>query len=128
MSQENKQLIEKLNEAWSTGDNEAIFRHYAEDVVWTIAGEVTLRGLKAVREFMPPTEGHEPPKLTVDKMVAEGDSVICYGDMTMGGTPDCAGAYSYCDVYTIKNGKVSELRSFVVKQKPEDEMNEAAAG
>jgi uncharacterized protein len=127
MSHENKQLIEKLNAAWTAGDTEGLLRYYAEDVVWTIAGELTLNGLPAVREFMAPTEGHEPPLISVDKMVAEGDSVICYGEMTMGGTPECAGTYSYCDVYTIMNGKVSELRSFVIKHKSEDEKNEAAA-
>ena len=128
MSEENKQLVEKLNEAWTKGDNEALFQYYAEDVVWTIAGELTLNGLPAVREFMSQMDSHEPPKISVDKIVAEGDSVICCGEMTMGGTPDCAGAYSYCDVYTITNGKVSELRSFVVKHSSEDENNEAASG
>jgi uncharacterized protein len=126
MSQENKQLVEKLNEVWMSNDIEELFSYYADDVVWTIAGEATLNGIQAIRDFMLHSGDHVPPKLTVDKIVAEGDSVICYGDMTMGGTPDCAGTYSYCDVYTITNGKVSELRSFVIKQKSEDERNEAA--
>ena len=127
MSQENKQLVEKLNEVWMSNDIEGLFSYYADDVVWSIPGEVTLNGIQAVRDFMSHSGVHEPPKITVDKMVAEGDSVICYGDMTMGGTPECAGTYSYCDVYTIKNGKVSELRSYVIKHKSEDEKNEAAA-
>ena len=126
MSQENKQLIEKLNEVWMSNDIEELFSYYADDVVWTIAGEATLNGIQAIRDFMAQGGDHVPPQLTVDKIVAEGDSVICYGDMTMGGTPDCAGTYSYCDVYTITDGKVSELRSFVIKQKSEDESNEAA--
>ncbi len=126
MSQENKQLIEKLNEVWMSDDIEELFSYYADDVVWTIAGEATLNGIQSIRDFMSQGGDHIPPKLTVDNIVAEGDSVICYGDMTMGGTPDCAGTYSYCDVYTITNGKVSELRSFVIKQKSEDESNEAA--
>lgn len=128
MSQENKRLVEKLNEAWTTGENETIFHHYADGIVWTIEGETTLVGLQAVREFMSRSEGHEPPKLTVDKIVAEGDSVICYGEMTMDGAPDCAGIYSFCDVYTFSGGKVNELRSFVVKQRPETEKGGSIKG
>ena len=128
MSQENKQLIEKLNEIWMSNDIEELFSYYADDVVWTIAGETTLNGIQAIRDFMAQGGDHVPPQLTVDKIVAEGDSVICYGDMTMGGTPDCDGTYSYCDVYTIKSEKVAELRSFVVKHRSDGEKNEAAAG
>ena len=127
MSLENKQLVETLNEAWMSNDLEGLFSYYADDVVWTIAGEATLNGIQSIRDFMAQGGDHVPPQLTVDKLIAEGDTVICCGDMTMGGTPDCAGTYSYCDVYTITNGKVSELRSFVIKHKSEDEKNEAEA-
>ena len=51
MSQENKQLVEKLNEVWMSNDIEELFSYYADDVVWTIAGEATLNGIQAIRDL-----------------------------------------------------------------------------
>lgn len=128
MSEENKQIVERINKAFAEGKIEGFLEHCAEDVVWVMEGESTTRGVQAVREFMSQMEGHEPPKFSVDKVVAEGDSVICYGGMTMAGSPECAGTYSYCDAYTLLDGKVKELRSFVVKHKDEGEKSGTAAG
>ena len=73
-------------------------------------------------------DGFEPPKFTVDKMIADGDSVACYGEMTMTAPPEHAGTYSFCDIYTFAGGKVKELRAFVMKQKSEDEKSDSVAG
>lgn len=64
----------------------------------------------------------EPPKFTVDRIISDGDFVVCYGDMTMKGEDGVEGKYSYCDFYEFAGGKVSNLRSFVVKYKSEGEI------
>lgn len=128
MSQENKVIIEKVNKAFAEGRTEDVLEHWDEDVVWVMEGEVTTEGKSAVREFMATSGESAPPKFTVDKTVAEGDSVICYGLMRMEAPPECSGSYSYCDAYTLKDGKVIELRSFVVKHKAEAGNNGTAAG
>ena len=128
MSQENKQIIEQVNRAFMEGRTEGFLEHCAEDVVWVMEGETTTKGIAGIREFMSQAEGHEPPKFSVDKTVAEGDSVICYGQMAMNEPKGCEGTYSYCDAYTLENGKIKELRSFVVKHKTEGDKSESAAG
>jgi hypothetical protein len=37
------------------------------------------------------------------------------------------GNYSYCDIYRFSGDKVSELRSYVVKQKTEGEKDQAVS-
>ena len=54
--------------------------------------------------------------------------MICYGQMTMNEPKGCEGTYSYCDAYTLENGKIKELRSFVVKHKAEGDKSDSAAG
>ncbi len=100
----------------------------AEDVRWTIAGENTSTGKQAVRDFMASCgEGREPPKFDVKQTIAEGDSVVCYGDMTMTGPDGQPGAYAYCDIYRFDGEKVAELISYVVQTNKADKNLEASA-
>lgn len=89
-------------------------------------GEKPIKGHDAVREFMGQSGPMEPPKFTVENLIAEGDSVACWGDMTMNekGTDV---PYSFCDVYKFSGGKITELRSYIVKQKSAGEGKQAAA-
>ena len=128
MSQENRSIVEEINRSFTEGNTEAFLGHCAEEVIWVMEGETAMTGKAAIREFMAQAEGHEPPHFSVDKMVSEGDSVICYGQMTMNEPDGCEGRYSYCDAYTLKGGNVVELRSFIVKHKSESDKTETAAG
>lgn len=89
-------------------------------------GEATNTGKASIREWMSSMGSSEPPVFTVDKMIAEGDSVICYGGMKMKGESGAEETYSYCDAYNFTGDKVSELRSFVVKHKTADDRTDAA--
>lgn len=48
-----------------------------------MVGDETRAGVYTAGKFMLSMEGMEPPKFTVDKTIAEGDSVVCCGEMTM---------------------------------------------
>lgn len=72
-------------------------------------------------------DGMEPPKFTVDKMIADDFNVACYGDMTMKGEDGVEGKYSYCDVYGFSGDQVATLQSFAVKHKSEEESKKKAA-
>lgn len=128
MSQKNKEIVEKVNASFAAGSPEALFQNSTEELVWNMVGEKTTKGHQPIRAWMAQMEGSEPPKFTVDKMVAEGNSVICLGDMTMTEPKEAAGSYSYVDAYTFDGDKITELRSYVVKHKTEGERSEKAAG
>ena len=128
MSQQNREIVEKINNAFLAGNTEGFLEQCSDDVVWVMEGEKTTEGKSAIRDWMSQMEGCEPPKFTVKRMIADGNSVACFGEMTMGQPPEAPGTYSYCDVYQFADGKVTELRSFVVKHKTEGEPTEKAAG
>jgi ketosteroid isomerase-like protein len=121
MAETNKQIVEKINKAFEKNDPEAFLSYCTDNVVWNMVGEKTTNGKTEVREWLAQMKDMEPPKFTVDQFIAEGDSVACCGDMTMKDKDGTPGKYSYCDVYRFRNGKITELRSYVVKLETEGE-------
>jgi uncharacterized protein (TIGR02246 family) len=82
MSLKNKEIVEKVNAAFAENDPEVFLSNCADDVTWTMVGEKTNNGKKAIQKWLAEMKDMEPPKFTVDKIIAEGDSVVCCGDMT----------------------------------------------
>ena len=114
MSAKNKEIVEKVNASFAEGSVEGFLSHCADDVVWTIVGNKTTRGKNAIREWMASMD-IEPPKFTVDNIIADGDFVTAYGDMNMKEKDGKTAPYAYCDIYRFRDGKIVELNSFVVK-------------
>lgn len=125
MSSRNKEIIEKVNASFEENKPEVFLDFCSDNIKWEMAGEESRTGKQAIREFMSSMGDMEPPKINVTKIISEGDSAACYGDMTMieNGTET---SYSYCDVYKFSGDKIAELRSFVVKHKAEGESEKSA--
>lgn len=119
MASSNKEIVEKVNAAFARGDVEGFLSQCVDDVQWTMVGETPVKGKDAIRKWMT-SMGPEVPKFTVNNIVAEGDFATCYGDMTMHKDGTVI-PYSYCDIYRFRNGKVAELRAFVMKTEPQRE-------
>jgi uncharacterized protein (TIGR02246 family) len=114
MSDTNKAILEQANAAVAKGDYEGFLSHCADDVVWTFVGDQTLTGKDAVRRYMQATY-IQPPTFVVAQLIAEGDYVTAIGDIDItdenGGTTHSA----YCDVWRLRDGRLAELRAFVVE-------------
>ena len=114
MSEKNKAILEKANAAVAAGDNEGFLRFCAEDTKWTFVGDKTLKGKEAVRQYMA-TAYAEPPKFTVDNLIAEGDFVTLLGEITLKDEDGKGAHYSDCDVWRFRNDRLVELKAFVIK-------------
>ncbi|RAK65156.1 nuclear transport factor 2 family protein [Hymenobacter edaphi] len=113
MPDPNKTILQQANAAITAGDYEGFLAHCTEDTQWTFVGEQTLRGKQAVREWMR-TAYRQPPQFRVEHLIAEADFVTALGSITM--TEDGqAVEYAYCDVWRFREGKMAELRAFVIK-------------
>ena len=113
MSATNRAIIDKANEAFARTDVEGLLALCREDFTWTMVGSEPAVGKAAVRAWMakaPP----EAPKFTVDTVIVDGDFVTCIGDMTMPEKGKNVG-YAYCDVWRLEDGKIAELKAFVIK-------------
>lgn len=113
MSEKNKEVLRQANAAIRAGDNEGFLALCTKDIVWSTVGGDTLHGIDAVRKQMA-TDYVEPPDFTEDKMIADGDYLAVLGSIT---TKDAQGASVrnlYCDVWRFADGKLAELRAFVI--------------
>lgn len=119
MSQNNKAILEKANAAVTKGDNEGFLSFCTDDTEWTFVGDKTLRGKEAVRQYMAKVY-IEPPKFMVANLIAEGDFVTALGNITMKDEDGQEVQYSYCDVWRFRDGKMAELKAFVIKSETQE--------
>jgi ketosteroid isomerase-like protein len=108
-----KQVIEKVNDTFARGDIEGFLSFCAEDFVFHVMGAEVVRGKDAVRKWLA-SGAPEPPKFSIDTVVADGDFVTVLGDMTMH-EKGVLVPYAYCDVWRFAGDKLVELRAFVIK-------------
>ena len=110
----NKEILEKANEAISKGDNEGFLSLCTEDTKWVFLGDKTLDGKEAVREWMK-TAYKQPPNFMVENLIGDGDFVTAVGKIKMTDQNGKMTLYSYCDVWRFSNGKMAELKAFVIE-------------
>ncbi len=128
MSDKNKEIVKKANALLAEGKSEEFLLLCAEDVEWTLLAEIasTMMGREAIRKFMASSQGSEPPKFTVDKVIAEGEFVVANGDMTMKDKDGKTVPYAYCDIYSFSDGKIAKLRTFVNTTQAETDKESSA--
>src|SRR5690349_9303536 len=113
MSESNKAILERANAAIMKGDNEGFLSYCTEDTEWVFIGDTVLRGKDAVRRYMA-TAYLEPPRFMVENLIAEGEFLTAIGTITMKNEQGKMADYSYCDIWRFRDGKMAELKAFVI--------------
>ncbi|MGO4293010.1 nuclear transport factor 2 family protein [Chitinophaga sp. RAB17] len=114
MTRNNKTILEKANAAITEGNYEEFLSFCTEDTVWTFVGDRVLQGKEAVRQYMA-TAYVEPPKFMVENLIAEGEYVTAIGQISMKDEEGIMVDYAYCDVWRFRDGKMAELKAFVIE-------------
>ena len=118
MSEQYKEIVKKVDASFEENKMEDFLSLCAEDIKWKMVGDKTKTGKDAIREWMSSMgEGMEPPKISARNLVAEGETVAAYGEMSMKNEKGEQGNYEYCDSYRFENDKIAELTSYVIKVK-----------
>lgn len=113
MSETHKAILMEGNAAIAEGNHEGFLKLCAEDTRWMFVGDKTLEGKEAVRQWMKTTY-IEPPKVTVDHLIAEGEFLTAIGEVTMKGEDGKDARYSYCDVWRFRENRLAEVKAFVI--------------
>jgi ketosteroid isomerase-like protein len=114
MIENNKEILKKANAAIINGDYEGFLSFCSENTIWTFIGDQTLQGKEAVRQYMAKTYV-EPPKFKVDNLIGDGDFVTAVGKISLKDSNGKMTNYLYCDVWRFSEGKMAELKAFVIK-------------
>lgn len=117
MSPDPKTVLAAANDAVSRGDHAGFLAHCTDDVVWRFIGDRTLEGKAAIRAYMDETY-RQPPQFDVDWMIADGDHVVAIGRITLADADGIRTTYDYSDAWRLRDGKLAELRAFVVRADP----------
>lgn len=110
----NKAILEKANASLKEGDNEGFLMHCTEDTAWIFVGDMTLRGKEAVRQYMAQAYA-TPPKFNMELMIEEGDYVTQMGSISLKDENGEMIDYLACDVLKFRDGKIAELKAFVIR-------------
>ena len=116
MSTHNKAILEQANATISKGDHEGFLRFCTDDTEWTFVGDKILQGKEAVRQYMK-TAYAEPPKFMAEHIISEGEFVTALGKISMKDENGEVIDYDYCDVWRFRDGKMAELKAFVIKSR-----------
>lgn len=114
MSLDNKAILEKANTAIVNGDYEGFLSFCTEDTEWNFVGDRILQGKEAVRQYMAKAYV-EPPKFKVENLIAEGEFLTALGQISMKNEDGEMIDYSYCDIWRLQDGKLAELKAFVIE-------------
>lgn len=113
ITMDNKTILMKANAAVTAGDNEGFLQYCTEDTTWTFVGEQTLTGKSSVRKYISKAY-QEPPKFTIENLIAEGDFVTAVGKITTKNKNGEEVENAYCDIWRFRDGKMAELKAFVI--------------
>ena len=112
----NAEILHQANEFVKKGNYESFLAHCTPDTKCVFVGERILQGKDQVREYM--KEFYlEPPVFTVEKTIEEGSYVTVTGEITLKDAKGIYTRYDYCDVWRFENGKIAELKAFVIEKK-----------
>lgn len=115
MSASNKEIVQKVNDAFSAGNIEAFLDYCTEDVQWTMVGKPAWVGKQVIRDFMKSENpGSSAPQMTVQNVIADGDMVASDGTMSMTNADGTEYQGAFCDVYRFLDGKIHEMHSYIV--------------
>lgn len=116
MTLASREIVDKMNEAFIKGNTEDFLSYCSDDVVWNMVGFERFSGKDAVRSFI--GESHEaPPEFTVKEVIADEYKAMAHGNMKMKNKEGVLEDHGFCDVYKIKDGKVTEMTTYIVKCK-----------
>jgi ketosteroid isomerase-like protein len=111
---DNKQILLEANTHVAKGDHEGFLSFCTDDIRYNFVGDKILQGKEALRSYM--EEAYvEPPEFDVENLIAEGDFVTAIGKISMKDESGKTINYSYCDVWRFRDGKMADLKAFVIE-------------
>lgn len=119
MSQENKDLVLRVEKAWNSGDLDALDDFFATDVVSHAAVPRLPRGLEGWKQAHRQMLAAVPDRrVTIEDIIAEGDKVVVRarltgtnrGGLEWAGVPPNLNRIDmeYISIYRIQGGKIVE--------------------
>ena len=113
----NSTILHTANEFVAKGDYESFLAYCTSKTRWVFVGERILNGKEEVRAYM--KEFYiEPPVFSVEKTIEEDDFVMVSGEIRLKNKAGKYEHFDYCDIWRFEDGKLAELKAFVIEKHP----------
>ena len=107
-----KNFINTLSREYDKKDNSFYLDYIAEDVRWNIIGKKPVIGKKNFIEAMKKEELESLPVITIKNIISNGEYVIVESRGKTGIKKGTRFKPAYCDIYRLRNGKISEVTTY----------------
>jgi uncharacterized protein len=120
MSEKHKETVKNLNAVIRENDLEKFLDFFTDDVQWTKVGDKSADGKEALRQVIASLGDAPPPsRVSFHLMIAEGNDVAAYGNLTVKDEDGITISQDFCDIYRFRGDKIAELIAFdITSQKP----------
>ncbi len=108
-------ILHTANEFIAKGDYESFLAYCTAETKWVFIGERILHGKEEVRAYLKEFY-QEPPVFDVEKSIAEGDFVMVTGEIRLRNKDGKYDYFDYCDIWRFEDGKMAELKAFVIEK------------
>lgn len=109
-------LLRRLNEAFARNDADFILESVTDSIRWTIIGDRTIEGKSDLASALREMAGDREHKLTIDRIVSNGDFAAVNGTMHSNGESG-ESTVAFCDVYSFIGAtrpKINEITSYAI--------------
>lgn len=109
-------FLQRLNEAFASSNTQYIIDSVADDIQWSIVGEITIQGKENFRAALEKMKAEEPLELAINNIITNGDSAAVDGTMRS----NEGKTYAFCDIYKLsgsQNPTIEKMTSYVVELK-----------
>ena len=112
-----KNAVRAYIDGFRTGDHEAILSLLTDDVTWEIPGFFDISGKDAFDKEIENDafEGH--PKLTIQRLVEEGDVVVAVGAVEAARKDGGILSAVFADVFYFEGDKIRRLETYLMETK-----------
>lgn len=108
----NRDILIKANEAFSQGDYEEFLTYCTHDTKWVYVGDRTIIGKEELRQYL--ATAYEESTFTIERYIEDGIYLTALGNIKLKDKDGKLVSYSVCDVWTFRDGKLAELKAFVI--------------
>lgn len=113
----NTTILHTANEYVSKDDYESFLAYCTSETKWVFVGERVLNRKEEVRAYM--KEFYiEPPLFDMELAIEDDDFVTVTGNISLKNKNGNYENFNYCDIGRFENGKIAELKAFVIEKKP----------
>jgi ketosteroid isomerase-like protein len=108
----NQEMLKKANDAFGRGEYEEFLSYCTDDTKWTYVGDRTIIGKEKLRQYL--TTAYDGSTFTSEEYIEDGNYLTVLGKIKLKNKDGKLVSYSYCDVWTFHDGKIAQLKAFVI--------------